>query len=352
MWPASGGLQAAVPAGAIRPALRPGSVAQGALAAAAAAAQAAVFAAPAGKAPAGKALVRALTPGAQTAPPTRPLAECMEEAWAAAAAGDGKAPMKWKPLGGGTVAGNGKAWGAGAVAGPALLQKAEKELWKFTAHCADQSISEAQLLRELEALLQLRSHMMGMSGMEIAPPSPELLLHLVATALAEGGSHMTVADLLETPGLAGVKGAFGDLAGFLAKHGELFAVLDEPHGKTVTLIGEVPAAPVSAALAEPPAKRLKMIEAQAPAVPVAFDHEKAAQAVVKIVERVKEMCLEAAGGALILDQLGADETIRDLRKDCSKTKKMSQVLKENGFDLSEGPRSEECPQQCIWVKLK
>lgn len=364
MWPAPGGalqsLAPAVPAGAqvggLRPALRPGSVTQDALAAAAAAAQAAVFAAPAA---AGKrqpqqpvGLMQAMTPGPQTAPPTRPLSECLQEAYNQAAAGDGRAPMKWKPLAltDGTAAGNGRASGAGAVAGPELLQRAELELWKFTAHCADQAVPDAQLQKELEALLQLRARMMGMSGMEAATP-PQLLVHLIATALAEGGSHMFLADLMESPGLAEVKGGLpGDVAEFLAKHAELFAVLDEPLGKTVTLIGDVPPAPAPAP-AGPPAKRPRMIEA-APAVPAVFDPEKAAQAVAKIVERVKEMLLQTEGGALILDQLGSDETIRDLKKDCSKTKKMSQVLKEHGFDLSEGPRSEDCPHQCIWVRSK
>merc|ERR1719291_832172 len=133
--------------------------------------------------------------------------------------------MKWKPI----VEGSkpckkkkGQDWGAHTVPSPdQVLQQAEWELWRLTTHCGDLSTPHEQLYQELEALLGIRAYMMEMSGMA----SHEFIVHTVATALAEGGLHMSVAGLLGIP----------------------------PVAETVTLIGPVPPAPDPASEG-PPAK--------------------------------------------------------------------------------------------------
>jgi len=313
-------------------------------------------------------LMPILTPGAQNPPPSRPLVECMEERWSkeAEAAGDGREPMKWKPITETSKAPKkkkGTDWGASAMLTPPMvIQQAEWELWRLTTHCGDLNTPNEVLYEELEGLIALRARMMEMSGMA----SPKHIVHTVATALAESGLHMAIADLVALPAVAAVAGRL-DMPGFLAKHPELFTVLDDPNtpgAKTVTLTGEVPPAPEPEPAGEEPLAKRPRIEipstahaAQAAqvaqAAQTAYDPEKAAEAVTKIGDRVAEMLAEAEGNRLKLDELALDETIKELRKGISKTKnKMGQIIKDAGrFELKQAPIAEGAQQTCNWVSM-
>merc|ERR1719237_431910 len=268
------------------------------------------------------------------------------------------------------------------MTGPQALQQAEWELWRFTSHCGDLSTSDAQLHRELEALLQLRTQMMGMAGMDGSwsewaglGAAPEQLVHRIATTLAEHGNHMSLADLVESPDLADAKKGVSNMPMFLAKYPDLFTVLDDanseaPGAATVTLIGEVPAVPeqggnseayhaaLSDGAGEPPTKKPRF-EANAcysgmsKASSSAFDHERASRAVAEMADRVKELLLGADGGRMRLEEVALDETVKELRRDLSKSKKLGQLLREQSglFELTQGPRSEGVMQECTWVSL-
>jgi DNA-binding PadR family transcriptional regulator len=188
----------------------------------------------------------------------------------------------------------------------------------------------------------------------------EYLLRYILKKMSENGGEIDTVQMGNDPQIAAKKkGVVANLVEFLKKQSELIDIGDSvsQEGKPTRKIAKLTeqgweAAHAATAAGDAPPQKKPKAE-PAPKLVKEFDPDRAAKALSQIVDKVKELLVAAEGNKMKLEDVALNETVKELRVDLSKQKKLSQLLKDHGglFEIKEGPRGEGFKGNCVWVHL-